>query len=126
MSPFDAMGKADTMNENIKLWILDEDRKRNRQKAAKELAPSKKKHFCVSCKKDFDEPKLVQVCPHCQARLKEESVGSKCRYWFGYLNQKDKTEELPRECVECDRVMDCMLTQEHSSVARSEIKKWYG
>src|SRR4030066_63465 len=58
------------------------------------------KHHCLKCKKAFDEPELIKyyACPHCHAKIeKEQKTG--CQYWFGYLNQKEKNEPIPHECV---------------------------
>jgi len=81
---------------------------------------------CGKCHVPFDEPKLVQyfVCPHCLEKIQEEQVNG-CQHWFGYLNQKEKNESIPRTCVECEKVVDCMLTPDNSTSAVAEIKKWY-
>ena len=123
-------------NEDINLWILHQDRGRNREKAAEETSRRAKvfaggeEYRCAKCKRTFSEPKLVQYygCPHCLTKI--EQTGEKevkvCRYWFGFLGQKDRNEPVPNECVECDKVMDCMLNQYSGSPeAVSEIKKWY-
>jgi len=115
-------------NEHIKLWILAQERERDRARIRKEKARKAQmdsvegKNHCSKCKKTFDQPKLVPVCPHCLNRI-EVKVG--CQYWFGYLGQKEKTESVPQECVECEKVMECMLNHEISSVAVLEISKWY-
>jgi hypothetical protein len=117
-------------NENIKLWILEEDRKENRDRTLNETIRKAKlelgdgKNHCIKCKKNFDEPKVVLVCPHCSNKI-EESVKEGCQFWFGYLSQKEKTESVPQECVECKKVVECMLNQKNSESALSEIKKWY-
>lgn len=112
------------------LWILDEEHEKNRTRVIREIAQkardqsSQDGHRCHKCKKSFDTPKLIYACPYCLNEI-EEQVKKGCRYWFGYLNQKVKTESVPQECVECEKVMDCMLSQELSEVAVSEIRKWY-
>jgi hypothetical protein len=124
------VGSTGSKNENITLWNLDQERGRNRATALKKLAQkaseqgSEEGRRCRNCKKGFDEPKLIYVCPHCLKEIEEE-VKTGCRYFFGYLNQKEKTESVPQECVECEKVMECMLSQEHSKDAVSEIRKWY-
>jgi hypothetical protein len=117
-------------NDSIFLWILEQERQKNQEHLLKEKAKSLKnsvenKNHCVKCKEIFDEPKLVQyyACPHCLNKLEEEKKG--CQQWFGFLSQKEKSESIPQECVECDKVMDCMLNRSYDSVAVSEIKKWY-
>jgi hypothetical protein len=117
-------------NDSIFLWILEQERQKNQEHLLKEKAKSLKNSFenknhCVKCKEIFDEPKLVQyyACPHCLNKLEEEKKG--CQQWFGFLSQKEKSESIPQECVECEKVMDCMLNRSYDSVAVSEIKKWY-
>jgi len=127
------MENSASKNESIHLWILEQEREKNRgrvleEKARKaEMNAVEKKNQCVKCKKTFDKPKLVQylACPHCLNKV-EEKVKTGCQYWFGFLSQKDKSESVPQECVECEKVMDCMLNRIYDSVAAvSEIKKWY-
>ena len=120
-------------NENISLWILGEIHQKDRKRAKKEEAlksqsrGEKPQKQCFKCKKSFDEPKLIQyyACPHCLSRIPEETKAG-CQYWFGFLSQKDKAESIPQECLECEKVLECMLNQYYgSSQAVSEIKKWY-
>ncbi|HTY75340.1 MAG TPA: hypothetical protein VMD05_07235 [Candidatus Nanoarchaeia archaeon] len=120
-------------NENITLWILEQDRQRNEEKLLKEMAlkaqknNAQGKNHCRKCKKNFAEPKLVQyyACPHCLNKMEEEAETG-CQHWLGFLGQKDNKESVPPECVECDKVLECMLNQIHSSQnAVSQIKKWY-
>jgi hypothetical protein len=118
-------------NERISLWILEKEREQNHQRAAKELAQSQiaadGRYVCSSCKRGFNEAKLIEVCPHCQTKLSEDKEKKKagCRFWLGYLSQRDKTEKMLEECVECRNVMDCLLNRENSETALTEIKKWY-
>lgn len=123
----------ETKNENISLWILEQKRQENQLKAQKELAQKSQidavenKYHCLKCKKPFAELKLVQyyACPHCLNKFEEKAkIG--CQYWFGFLSEKDKSESLPQECIECEKVMACMLNQYYTSPnPASEIKKWY-
>ena len=114
------------------LWILEQERQKNQGRVLEEKARKsqmhavEKKNHCFKCKKTFDKPKLVQyyACPHCLNKL-EEKEKTGCQRWFGFLSQKDKSESVPQECVECEKVMDCMLNRYYDSVAVSEIKKWY-
>jgi hypothetical protein len=109
---------------------LDENRQRDRASTLKEQNQKsrdlgiKDKHLCTKCRKTFSEPKLIYACPNCLIAI-ENKVEKSCQYWFGYLNQKDKTEAVPQECVECKQVMECMLSQNTSKDAVSEIRKWY-
>jgi hypothetical protein len=86
-----------------------------------------KQHSCSKCDRTFDKLKMIQdyVCPHCMTKIEEEGKMG-CQYWFGYLNQKDKSEPMPKECVECEKVVECMLNQYYNSAAAvAEVKKWY-
>jgi len=88
---------------------------------------AEEKHQCSKCKKAFDEPQLIKyyACPHCHARIEEEQKSS-CQYWYGYLNQKEKNEPIPNDCVECEKAVECMLNQKYNSPsAVAEIRKWY-
>jgi len=40
-----------------------------------------------------------------QLSLKE----SKCLYHFGYLSQRSRKEEIPEECMTCEKIVQCML-----------------
>jgi len=116
-------------NEHISLWILERKREENRAKVKEELALKSQgeKFHCLKCKKAFAEPKLIQyyVCPHCLNKFEEEAK-RECQHWFGFLSQKEKSESLPSECIECEKVLECMLTnQNNSAAAVSEMKKWY-
>lgn len=117
-------------NEQINLWILEQERKENRERTLTEITRKthiyaiEGKNHCSKCKKTFDEPKLVPSCPHCLNRI-EEKLKTDCQYWFGYLSQKEKTETVPQECVECKKVLECMLNQKNSASAVKEIGKWY-
>jgi hypothetical protein len=87
----------------------------------------KAKHNCPKCMKTFDEPELISfhACPHCHAKIEEAQTPS-CQYWLGYLNQKEKGESIPQDCVECEKAIECMLDPQHNTtVAAAEIKKWY-
>ena len=88
---------------------------------------NEEQRYCMKCNKDFDKPKLVQyyACPHCLSKL-DENQKAGCQYWFGYLNQKERNETIPPQCVECANAVECMLSQHYSSrTAVNEIKKWY-
>ncbi|MGD8565122.1 MAG: hypothetical protein PVF96_02090 [Candidatus Bathyarchaeota archaeon] len=32
-----------------------------------------------------------------------------CRYHFGYLGNRSKNEEIPDECMTCEKIVNCML-----------------
>jgi len=84
--------------------------------------------YCSKCRQAFDKPKLIQyyACPHCLNKIEEEKQKKDCQYWFGYLSGKEKSEPIPQSCVECEKVVECMLNQYYNSAAAvAEIKKWY-
>ncbi len=58
-------------------------------------------------------------------KLEEERHPKGCQNWFGYLSQKGTQEPVPLECVECEKVVECMLNRLSSKTAVAEIKKWY-
>ena len=87
----------------------------------------KGKRYCSNpdCGKSFDKPKILQVCPHCLVEIKEDEKSS-CQFWYGYLGQRVDGEGIPNECVECEKVLECMLKKEsYSTQAVREIKKWW-
>jgi DNA-directed RNA polymerase subunit RPC12/RpoP len=54
---------------------------------------------------------------------KEDST---CKYYFGYLSQREKGKPIPDECMQCSQCMDCILSELYKSKKSvSEIKKWY-
>jgi len=78
-----------------------------------------------NCKKVFDKPKLIQylACPHCDTRIEQTKS---CQHWYGYLSQREKGIQIPEECIECDKSLECLLGQCYESPkAVTEIKKWY-
>jgi len=120
-------------NEHISVWILEQERQKDKENLLKEIArksmaeEAEAKNHCCKCKQTFAEPKLVQfyACPHCLSKIEDEAKTS-CQHWLGFLSQKDSKESVPQECVECCKVLDCMLTQyQNSTSAVSQIKKWY-
>ena len=115
-------------NEHISIWILEQKRQENRARVQKEEARQiqAEKYHCSKCKKGFPEPKLIQyyACPHCESKYEQEEEKS-CQHWFGFLNQKDSNQSMPPECVECKKVLECMLDNQTTASAVSQIKKWY-
>jgi hypothetical protein len=84
-------------------------------------------HYCSNpnCRKAFDEPKILHVCPHCLTEVQEDQKTG-CHNWFGYLRQRENGEGIPKECIECAKSIDCMLTDgSYSTEAIKEIKKWF-
>jgi len=96
--------------------------------AAQKETTTKEKQSCSNYHKTFDEPELIQyyACPHCKHKIVKEERKKGCQYWFGYLHQKSKSDPMPRECIECEKVVECILNEYYNSAkAVSEIKKWY-
>jgi hypothetical protein len=59
-----------------------------------------------------------------KAEDRESEYG--CKHYFGYLGERDKGEEIPIECLECPKSLDCMLGNYYKSKESvAEIKKWY-
>jgi hypothetical protein len=75
----------------------------------------------------FDKPKLVTyyACPFCSTRIEKEETELGCLNYFGYLRERDKGEPIPSECIECKRIIECMLSPVSSKDAVKEIRKWY-
>ncbi len=49
-----------------------------------------------------------------------------CQYFFGYLGQRKKGEEIPNQCIECAKSLNCMLSSYYAKEESvEEIKKWY-
>jgi len=74
----------------------------------------------------ISDPNLIS-CPNCSKVFKTPRLGIdfRCQYWFGYLAQKEYGKPIPNECIECEKVMDCLLEKEaYSTEAVNEIKKW--
>lgn len=57
-------------------------------------------------------------------KAKEKHVKS-CQYWFGYLSQKEKDIPIPKECEECKKAVECMLSRIYNPTVIAEIKKLY-
>jgi hypothetical protein len=114
--------------EHISTWVLENIREEDRARVRREKAcqPQEEKHNCSKCKKVFAEPKLIQyyACPHCESKYEPEEKKS-CQHWRGFLAQKDSNESIPCECVQCEKVLDCMLGSQTKSNVVSQIKKWY-
>ena len=59
--------------------------------------------------------------------LEAETVSkssSNCQYGFDYLDQRKKGEEIPDTCMECPKLLNCMLS-DYARARVAEIKKWY-
>jgi hypothetical protein len=72
----------------------------------------------------------VETLPVQQTKtLETETVSqpsSKCQYGFGYLHQRKKGEDIPDTCMECPKLLNCMLSDHYKKEESvMEIKKWY-
>jgi hypothetical protein len=50
------------------------------------------------------QQKLLQQKPPQQT----STNNSTCPHYFGYLNQRPKSQEIPAECLTCENVIQCM------------------
>jgi hypothetical protein len=74
------------------------------------------------------EPKPQSPMPKSLGKEEKENHPSDqvCKYYLGYLSQRDKGEGIPETCVECNKSLDCMLSEYYKSEKTvAEIKKWY-
>ena len=55
-------------------------------------------------KKKIHRPKVEK--PPQEVLLDEKQ---ECRYHFGYLGNRSKNEEIPDECMTCEKIVSCML-----------------
>lgn len=75
------------------------------------------------------EPKKMEPASN-QDRTAEtktvSSSSSSCQYSYGYLGQREKGEGIPETCIECAKILDCMLSEYYKKEESvKEIKKWY-
>ena len=111
--------KADRVEaERLESERLEAERRAKEPKKVKERQQVKKK-----------EPKTVVLSQVKQSVEDtediEQSSDSGCKYYFGYLGQRDKGDEIPDACFECPQSLDCMLQSYKSKESVAEIKKWY-
>lgn len=75
-----------------------------------------------------EQLETVQLDKKVEAPIETKSISASqaCKYFFGYLSQRNKKEMIPNACVECIRSLDCILQNYDKSMeAIEEIKKWY-
>ena len=77
-----------------------------------------------------EAPKPIELSKTEQPAASSEEVNkssdSGCKYYFGYLSEREKGEEIPAGCLECRKSLDCMLSNYYRSKEPiTEIKKWY-
>ncbi len=39
----------------------------------------------------------------------DQEKSSDCKHHFGYLNEKERTKQIPDECITCPEIIDCMM-----------------
>lgn len=44
-------------------------------------------------------------------KVEENKRATSCRNWFGYLGKRKKGEEIPSECIVCQKSIECMLNK---------------
>jgi len=47
--------------------------------------------------------------PKLKPAEKSSVKDNKCPYHFGYLSQRSRKEEIPEECMTCEKIVQCML-----------------
>jgi len=101
----------DEIYELIKIVTLKEE---------KPKVPKKE----VKPKKERAKPKAPEVKQLACALDETSSPG--CAHHFGYLGERSKGEEIPDECITCEKTVECMLSKlKKSETAIKEIKNWY-
>jgi hypothetical protein len=40
--------------------------------------------------------------------VQSQEKSSNCKYHFGYLSEKDRTKQIPDDCIICPEIIDCM------------------
>jgi hypothetical protein len=76
------------------------------------------------------QPKKIEIAPIQQVTAEETKAvsasSSDCQYGFGYLSQREKGEGIPDSCIECPKLLSCMLSEYYKAEESvKEIKKWY-
>jgi hypothetical protein len=51
---------------------------------------------------------LPQKPPQQKPQQKAAPANSTCAHYLGYLNQRQKSQEIPAECLTCENVIQCM------------------
>jgi hypothetical protein len=60
------------------------------------------------------------------AQEENPQSNSHCMQYFGYLGERGKGAEIPEDCFECSKAIECMMSKSDLSTGFEEIKKWYG
>jgi hypothetical protein len=73
----------------------------------------------------FTDVKEETSTPRVELKKREKGY-SKCGGYVGYLAHLPENAEIPRECLACPKVMDCVLRKSgYSEKTVKEIWKWY-
>jgi DNA helicase-2/ATP-dependent DNA helicase PcrA len=114
---------AERMAERLEAERKEAERKEAERLEAQRLEAEKRQQV------KNQAPKLIEPTQNKQPAASAEEVNqpsdSGCKHYFGYLGQREKGEEIPTECLECPKSLDCMLQHYKSKESVSEIKKWY-
>jgi hypothetical protein len=78
---------------------------------------------------DYDMPFSLGLGDEHPETVKEQTGQSsdvQCPYYFGYLSQRNKEEEIPETCFGCFKSIECMMSEYNKTKETvEEIKKWY-
>ena len=80
-----------------------------------------------SCNHTFEKSKLFQyyVCPFCSTKVEPEKSEQGCLHYFGYLRERESSEDISSECISFRMSVECMLTNQTSNDALKEIMILY-
>lgn len=53
--------------------------------------------------------KRLHSIPATEDETAKRSPEMRCLHQFGYLSQRSKKEDIPEECMVCERIVKCML-----------------
>ena len=48
---------------------------------------------------------------------------SPCSHQFGYMRQRPRDQEIPEECLACEKMVDCMLSELRGDSLTGEVEK---
>ena len=78
---------------------------------------------------DYDLPFTLGNSDEHKETVKEQKGQSsdfQCKYYFGYLSQRNKEEVIPETCFGCLKSIECMMSEYNKTKETiDEIKKWY-
>lgn len=64
---------------------------------------------------------------HCLLEENRLAVStSECKQYFGYLSERERGEEIPEQCITCQKIIGCMLYKlKTSSTKAQENREWH-